>query len=240
MRNQIIKLIPVAAIALILASCGRDAKTPGRIYMPDMTYSNSYKAYVASDVPTPEGNLMSARYPAAKTIPYGYIPNDSAVRSNPAYLMSYMAKNHYTHSAEKWQEEFDRAGKEIKDPLAYTDDNKSEGARLYNINCTPCHGTKGDGAGQLVELPGGGDGPFTSRPPDYKTRLPLENDGNIFYVVSYGKNMMGGYGFQLSVKERWQVIHYIKSIAGINGDDNGAGATASAATDKGKKDDKKK
>jgi len=40
-------------------------------------------------------------------------------------------------------------------------------------------------------------------------------DGSIFYTVSYGKNMMGPYGFQLDVKERWQVIHYIKSLAGI-------------------------
>ena len=69
MRNQIIKLIPVVAVALVLASCGRDVKEPGRIYMPDMTYSNSYKAYTASDIATPEGNFMSARYPAAKTIP---------------------------------------------------------------------------------------------------------------------------------------------------------------------------
>jgi hypothetical protein len=69
-----------------------------------------------------------------------------------------------------------------------------------------------------VELPGGGDGPFASRPPAYKTRLPQVNDGNIFYVVSYGKNMMGGYGYQLNVKERWQVIHYIKSLAGITGE----------------------
>jgi mono/diheme cytochrome c family protein len=237
MRNQIIKLIPVVAVALVLASCGRGPKDTGRIYMPDMTYSNSYKAYVTSEIPTPEGNLMSARYPAANTIPYGYIPSDSSIRRNPAYLMSYVTKNHYTHSAEKWQEEFDRAGKEIKDPLAYTDENKTEGKRLYDINCTPCHGTGGEGNGQLVELPGGGDGPFTSRPPAYKTRLPQVNDGNIFYVVSYGKNMMGGYGFQLNVKERWQVIHYIKSLAGITGDATGQ-ATASAAP--AKEDAKKK
>ena len=181
--------------------------------MPDMTYSNSYKTYTESDISTPEGNKMSARKPVANTIPYGSIPDDSSVRRNPAYLMSYVAKNHFTHDAAKWQEEFDRAGNEIKDPLPYTEENVSEGARLFNIQCTPCHGTKGDGAGQLVELPGGGDGPFTSRPPDYKTRLPQVKDGNIFYVVSYGKNMMGGYGFQLSVKERWQVIHYIKNMA---------------------------
>jgi mono/diheme cytochrome c family protein len=216
MKHSIVKLAPLVAAALIFASCGRNPKDPGRIYMPDMTYSNSYKTFVSSDVKTPEGNEMSARTPVEKTIPYGYIPDDSAVKRNPALLMSYVIKNHYTHDADKWQEEFDRAGKEIKDPLPYTDENLAEGARLFNIDCTPCHGTKGDGAGQLVELPNGSEGPFASRPPDYKTRLPQVNDGNIFYVVSYGKNMMGGYGFQLSVKERWQIIHYIKKLAGIN------------------------
>jgi cytochrome c len=161
MRNQIIKLIPIAAVCLVLAACSRaGGDDPGRIYMPDMTYSNAYETYSTSDIKTPEGNEMSARTPVWGTIPYGYIPNDSDIRKNPAYLMSYVIKNHYTYDAAKWQEEFDRAGKEIKDPLPYTDDNKSEGQRLYNINCTPCHGTAGEGNGQLVELPGGGDGPF--------------------------------------------------------------------------------
>jgi mono/diheme cytochrome c family protein len=233
MRNQIIKLIPVVAVALILASCGRGPKETGRVYMPDMTYSNSYKAYVASDIKTPEGNSMSARYPAAKTIPYGYIPSDSTVRKNPEYLMSYVIKNHYTHAAENWDAEYARAATEIKDPLAYTDENKAEGKRLYDINCTPCHGPKGEGNGQLVELPNGSAGPFGSRPNPYKTLLPPLPDGKIFYVVSYGKNMMGGYGFQLNVKERWQVIHYIKSLAGINGTENGT-MTAAKGEDKKK------
>ncbi|HWB63203.1 MAG TPA: cytochrome c [Chitinophagales bacterium] len=229
MRKQVIKLIPVAALALILVSCGRDPKKPGRIYMPDMTYSNAYETYAPSEIPTAAGYDMSARQPVAGTVPYYFIPDDSTVRSNPYFLMSYVAKNHYTHDPAKWQEEFDRAGKEIKNPLPYTDENLAEGKRLYEINCTPCHGEKGDGNGQLVQLPNGNDGPFASHPPDYKSRLPQENDGNIFYVVSYGKNMMGGYGFQLSVKERWQVIHYIKSMAGITGDDNGPGGAATAA-----------
>jgi hypothetical protein len=33
----------------------------------------------------------------------------------------------------------------------------------------------------------------------------------MFYSVTYGKNAMGAYGPQLNVKQRWMVIHYIKS-----------------------------
>lgn len=219
MKRQLIKLVPVAAIAIMLSACSTPGKDKtGSIYMPDMTYSNAYETFSSSDITTRSGDSMSARLPVDGTIPYDYIPNDSVVRKNPAYLMSYVTKNHYhPHDAAKWQEEFDRSGAEIQDPLAYNDENLAEGKRLYNINCSPCHGEKGDGAGQLVELPGGGEGPYTSRPPAYATRLKEVKDGNIFYVVSYGKNMMGGYGYQLSVKERWQVIHYIKSLAGMKG-----------------------
>ena len=88
---------------------------------------------------------------------------------------------------------------------------------MYEINCTVCHGEKGDGNGQIVELPDGSDGPYTARPPKYSERLKQINDGNIFYSVSYGKGQMGGYGFQMSVNERWQVIQYIKKMAGVDG-----------------------
>jgi mono/diheme cytochrome c family protein len=216
MRKQIIKLIPVVAVAALFASCDRAGKDhTGRIYMPDMTYSNAYETYSTSELTTPEGSNMSARKPVEGTIPYGYIPDDVKIKTNQALLMSYVAKNHYTHDPAKMDEERVRAASEIQDPLEYTAENLAEGKRLYEINCTPCHGEKGEGNGQLIELPGGGDGPYTSRPQPYKTLLPPLKDGGIFYSVSYGKNMMGGYGFQLSVSERWKVIHYIKSLAGI-------------------------
>jgi mono/diheme cytochrome c family protein len=206
----------MVAAVMLLVSCGRAGKNQtGHIYMPDMTYSNAYETYSSSEITTPEGNNMSARLPVEGTIPYGYIPNDEKVRTNQGMLMSYMIKNHYSHDLSNQDAERERAAAEILDPLENTADNLAEGKRLFEINCTPCHGEGGEGNGQLIELPGGGDGPFTSRPQPYKVLLPKLKDGSIFYTVSYGKNMMGPYGFQLSVKERWQVIHYIKQLGGI-------------------------
>jgi len=37
-------------------------------------------------------------------------------------------------------------------------------------------------------------------------------DGQMFYSVTYGKNAMGSYASQLSTKQRWMVIHYIKGM----------------------------
>lgn len=217
MKNQLIKIAPLlVAAAIVVSSCSRAGKDEtGAIYMPDMTYSNAYETYSASEIKTAEGNDMSARKPVAGTIPYGYIPNDPKVKTNQAYLLGYMAKNHFTFAADKWQQEYDYAGANIQNPLEPTDANLAEGKRLYEINCKVCHGEKGEGNGQIVELPNGGDGPYTARPPAYAARLKEIKDGNMFYSVSYGKGMMGGYGFQLSVNERWQVIHYIKKMAGV-------------------------
>jgi hypothetical protein len=33
----------------------------------------------------------------------------------------------------------------------------------------------------------------------------------MFYSVTYGKNAMGSYASQLTEKQRWMVIHYVKS-----------------------------
>jgi hypothetical protein len=35
--------------------------------------------------------------------------------------------------------------------------------------------------------------------------------GQMMYSVTYGKNLMGSYASQLSTKQRWMVIHYVKS-----------------------------
>jgi hypothetical protein len=43
--------------------------------------------------------------------------------------------------------------------------------------------------------------------------------------------MMGGYGYSLNVTERWQVIHYIKGLAGMD-------AAGAAAKDGDKKETK--
>lgn len=224
MRKQIINVALVAASLTLLSSCGFDPKTPGRVYMPDMTYSNALETYAPSVIVNEDGDSVSTRKPVAGTIPRGWIPADEKIRTNEAYLMSYMSKSYFTHAADKWQEEYDKAAASLKDPLEYTEENKAAGAKLYNTHCINCHGAAGNGQGNLVVLEDGTDGPYTSVPPDYKKRLPEIKDGNIFYSVSYGKGMMGGYGYSLNVTERWQVIHYIKSLAGIDGAATGAGA----------------
>ncbi|MBI2730350.1 MAG: cytochrome c [Sphingobacteriales bacterium] len=111
----------------------------------------------------------------------------------------------------------------VKNPLAaLTADELNEARRLFNINCAICHGDKLDGNGPLYK---GGNGPYAAAPaqlvgnPKYMT-MP---EGTMFHSVTYGKNMMGSYASQLSRKQRWMIIYYIKSKQA------GAGATTATA-----------
>jgi mono/diheme cytochrome c family protein len=90
-----------------------------------------------------------------------------------------------------------------------TDAQLKETERLYLINCGICHGAKLDGNGPLWN---NGDGPYPSKPATLVGDAKYESmpEGQMFYSLTFGKNLMGSYASQLSAKQRWEVIHYIK------------------------------
>ena len=103
------------------------------------------------------------------------------------------------------------AAKQVKNPVPELDSAQAiEAERLYLVNCGICHGSKLDGNGPLYK---GGEGPFPAAPKNLiadATVLAMP-DGQMFYSVTYGKNLMGSYASQLSRKQRWMLIHYIKT-----------------------------
>ncbi len=186
--------------------------------MPDMTYSKAYETYA----PTAErlanteadGDPSFNNRPVAGTVARGdmaayHLPNDST-----GYALS--------------------AG--VKSPLAVDAIDLKEAQRLFLVNCAICHGPKLDGNGPLYK---DGTGPYTAAPrnltDDYSKKLA---EGTMFHVVTYGKGQMGSYASQLTTKQRWMVVAYIKSKQGGAGPAapadstgaKGAGATTGSAT----------
>ena len=94
------------------------------------------------------------------------------------------------------------------DSLSKADMEEAE--RLYLINCGICHGDKLNGNGPLYK---DGNGPYAAKPAALVGDAKYEAmpAGQMFYSVAYGKNLMGSYASQLSRKQRWQVIAYIKA-----------------------------
>ncbi|MCB0687580.1 MAG: c-type cytochrome, partial [Saprospiraceae bacterium] len=109
------------------------------------------------------------------------------------------------------EEERTRAMAEITtNPFPITADGLDRGKQLYVVYCGICHGDKGDGAGYLVREDGG---VYPAQPANFL--LPdfvSSSEGRYYYAIMYGKNVMGGYSDKLSYEERWEVIHYIRSL----------------------------
>lgn len=206
-------LLPFCFIVITaLVSCDGVKRDPGRTYMPDMGYSRAYETYIerdstefTTDPNNPGDKIFYNNRPVDGTIARGeelpILPPKDAPGDSANYV----------------------ASKQIQNPLPPLNTAEmTEAQRLYLVNCAICHGTALDGNGPLYK---GGNGPFPAKPatlvgdPKYHA-MP---EGQMFYSVTYGKNLMGSYASQLNRKQRWMVISYIKSK-------QAAQATASAST----------
>lgn len=184
-------------------SCNRVKRTPGRVYMPDMEYSRAYESYASTSALKKEGvsyNSMPVQGTMARgdEMPFPFSEDRSGDTTN--YF----------------------ASRQVKNPLDPSSIDMKEAERLYLVNCGICHGAKLNGDGPLYNS---ANGPFPAKPATLVGDAKYESmpEGQMFYSVTYGKNMMGSYASQLSSKERWEVIAYIKSK-------QGGGATTAAKT----------
>lgn len=216
-------LLLIAIVSVITTSCESKGDKPGWIYFPDMTYSNAYEAYASTIHQTNDGvEGMSAIEPMNGTIPRGYVPNNKKIKSNEKYLNSFVFKNHFKNPILDPSVDFaqrQKAHDMLKNPFKRTDVQLSEGKEKYDIFCAVCHGFEGKGDGSVVVRKDGSDGPYIAIPPDFTAangRLHGLTDGDMFYSITYGKNMMGGYDSQVNPEDRWAIIHYIKEMAGIS------------------------
>ena len=170
-------------IAAGLFTMGCSSKRdPGKIYMPDMAYSRAYEAYAPNDLA--EKNISYIPAPVGGTIKRGELFPYPFANDSTGYKMSGTIKN----------------------PLPpLNKEELAEAGRLYNINCGICHGAKLDA-----------QGPLSTKVPAI-ANLTLQQyvdmpEGTMFHSITYGLRNMGSYASQLTRKQRWEVIHYVKSV----------------------------
>ena len=91
-------------------------------------------------------------------------------------------------------------------PLPLTRQVLDRGEQRYQINCTPCHGPAGDGKGITSKYN------MFSMANFHDQRLINIADGDIFNTITYGHNLMGAYGANITVEDRWAVIYYVRAL----------------------------
>jgi mono/diheme cytochrome c family protein len=216
--------ILIFALAIFASSCSSDPEVAGREYMPDMAHSIAYEANVYTNyyqntweeasVTIGSGKtlleLSSPRKPISGTIARGYAGGsqpagaaDRGINVNPNGSVPYYYKD--------TEPERTRAMVEIvNNPYHITEAALVDGKNLYNIFCATCHGDKADGNGYLVRDDGG---VYPAQPANLiNEEFTAASNGRYYHALMHGKNVMGGYSDKVSYEERWNVIHYIRSL----------------------------
>lgn len=229
----------ILVAVLVLNACKpAGGEFAGSEYMPDMAHSIAYEANVytnyylntwdsASVVSLRE--MSTPRLPVKGTVARGYagIALDEAHASETMdVLLGKDAVNsiHITPNGSApyyygdTEEERARAAAEIiENPFPITEEGLKRGGELYLIYCGICHGEKGDGLGYLVREGDAAKGITPGVYPAAPANFLIDphntaSNGHFYHAIMYGKNVMGSYKDKLSYEERWQVIHYIRSL----------------------------
>ena len=188
-----IKITSILVLVIVLASCTNKRNRQVQ-YMGDTDMYNAvpYETYSAGHSKEVLKGGIEAQLPVNGTIargkmPYGYPDSEAGYQSAKDSLRSPLWVKSATDSI-------------YRIPQADLD----RGKYLYGIYCVSCHGTKGDGQGDLVK-----NEKFLGVP-NYKDREITE--GSIYHVIMYGRNLMGSHASQLNATERWQVVHYVEQL----------------------------
>lgn len=82
----------------------------------------------------------------------------------------------------------------------------ARGRERYEIYCTVCHGSLGDGRGIVTNY--GWGGPVSLHSDLYREMA----EGEIYNTITNGKNTMFGYGDKLEPDDRWAVVAYTRAL----------------------------
>ena len=198
----------VVAVMLSLQSCQQaGVNNPGSEYMPDMGHSVAYEAnyynYYYSNTWGSEDEYYKLAQP--KLPVNGTVPRRA---NGNGYKLPVQGSVPYYYA--NTEEERARAIAEIIDnPLPITEKGLAQGKELYNVFCATCHGEKADGNGYLVR----DGGAYPAQPANFLLEEHVNSsNGRYYHSIMHGKNVMGGYSDKISYEERWNVIHYIRSL----------------------------
>ncbi len=120
------------------------------------------------------------------------------------------------------------AGYPAKDLLVVDGALLKVGQTKYNQNCAMCHGHDGSGEGAVNAR---GTALASQEPvagakenPTATTWVPPKNlreetyfeanypNGQLFFTINHGSGAMAGYGAQLSEKEGWAIVAYVRAL----------------------------
>ncbi|MBI2193407.1 MAG: c-type cytochrome [Planctomycetes bacterium] len=109
---------------------------------------------------------------------------------------------HFSDSAEDRR----RAGSEWMNPVEKSLEALTRGQGVYEQFCRHCHGAAGRGDGAVARAV-----PTFSMPLHGKATADLP-DGEMFHILTFGRNHMPSHSSQISPEDRWKVVHFLREL----------------------------
>lgn len=214
MNPSIKKFLFISALAVIVYACApAKGNRTGHEFMPDMSHNIGYEAntmtyyyYNRWGTEADYRQYAMPRLPVKGTIPRGFAGGPNPKTGNIAITQNGHVPYYYNDTEE---DRIRATANLIHNPYPITDAGLARAKNLYTVYCGICHGEKADGNGFLVR-----DGsPYPAQPANLVSdEFTAASNGRFYHAIMYGKNVMGSHADKLSFEERWQVIHYIRSL----------------------------
>ena len=97
----------------------------------------------------------------------------------------------------------------LQNPVAADARSLANGHRLYQVNCSMCHGELGDANGTMRQLnPQYGFAPMING-----AATAARSDGYIFGMLRNGRGLMASFN-RIPERERWDVVNYVRGLQG--------------------------
>ena len=99
----------------------------------------------------------------------------------------------------------------IKNPIKATPDSIAAGKKIYETQCTNCHGATGKGDGKMAESITSGPKPSDLSDAQWKHG---STDGEIFTLIRDGSKGTGmrGYAARMKTDDIWNVVNYLRTL----------------------------
>ncbi len=198
--RMIIAALIASALAPTFSSCrGGESKSPPIHIVPDMDFQPKFRAQARSEFAA-WSDHRAMRLPVEGTVRRQTKSEKESRDRYPAML------------------EIDGQGKKGGEfvgtnPLPKTRAVLDRGRERFNITCAVCHGRTGKGG--LVAKRWPLPVPSLVEPTELRepaTKILDAPPGDLFDVISNGRSTMPSYSHQISVEDRWAIVHYLKAL----------------------------
>jgi hypothetical protein len=174
--------LAVITVMLVAGKRGDMSRKPPLEVFPDMDRMPKLRPQTHADF---FADKMSSRLPVAGTVARGSAYQDAPVNTG---------KHPGTTN---WIENI---------PVVVNETLLKRGQERYGIYCSVCHGAAGDAKGITGKYGMVGMANF------HDPRIVKMADGEIFNTITFGKNLMGPYGGQIPIADRWAIIAYVRAL----------------------------